>query len=150
MTDLSFTGFRTVEMAVLQFRQCQKRTLAPVPTDSKAPMKTLQVVLTALTLASSALLTSAASADTRRSGESPYGQLAVEAKNARVVDVMSTKSASVTYGETILFQGAGGKTFAWTFSGLDGRSWSLKQFAPSGFVAKDYRVYVAGNQLYRR
>lgn len=150
MTDLSFTGFRTVEMAVLQFGQCQKNFLAPLPTDLKAPMKTLQVALTAITLASSVLLTTAASADTLRSGESPYGQIAVEAKNARVVDVTSTKSASVTYGETILFHGAGGKTFAWTFNGLDGRSWNLEQFAPSGFVAKDYRVYVAKNPLYRR
>lgn len=113
-------------------------------------MKTLQFALTAITLASSVLLTTAASADTLRSGESPYGQLAVEAKNARVVDVTSTKSASVTYGETVLFQGAGGKPFAWTFNGLDGRSWNLKQFAPSGFVGNDYRVYVARNQLYRR
>ena len=113
-------------------------------------MKTLQFALTAITLASSVLLTTAASADTLRSGESPYGQLAVEAKNARVVDVTSTKSASVTYGETVLFQGAGGKPFAWTFNGLDGRSWNLKQFAPSGFVGNDYRVYVARTQLYRR
>ncbi|AOS78038.1 hypothetical protein Q5W_03095 [Hydrogenophaga sp. PBC] len=67
-----------------------------------------------------------------------------------LIDVSATKYANITYGETVVFQGVGGQKFAWTFNGLDGRSWDLAKFAPAGLAGKDYRVYVTKNPLTRR
>lgn len=90
-------------------------------------------------------------ADTFRNGQSIYGQPSSEAAQARVVDVVKTKYANVTYGETIVFQGTGDQKFLWTFNGLDASAWNLAKFAPASLLAgKDYWVYVSKNPLYRR
>jgi hypothetical protein len=114
-------------------------------------MKTLKTLrFVAIAAALSGAIGGVAAAETFRNGQSLYGQPASEGANARLVDVGATKYANVTYGETIVFQGTNGQKFSWTFNGLDGRSWDLAQFAPAGFVGKDYRVYVTQNPLYRR
>lgn len=104
----------------------------------------------ALSVAMTGSLIGVAAADTFRNGQSFYGQPAGEGASTRVIDVSTTKHANITYGETVVFQGVGGKKFAWTFNGLDGRAWDLAQFAPAGLAGKDYRVYVSNNPLTRR
>ncbi len=104
----------------------------------------------ALSVVMASSLASVATAGTFRNGESFYGQPASDTSSARVIDVSTTKYANITYGETVVFQGVGGQKFAWTFNGLDGRSWDLAKFAPGGFAGKDYRVYVTKNPLTRR
>ena len=114
-------------------------------------MKTLQTLrILAIAATVSGSIGGVAAAETFRNGQSFYGQPATEDARARLVDVRATKYANVTYGETIVFQGANGQKFSWTFNGLDDRSWDLAQFAPAGFADKDYRVYVTKNPLYRR
>ncbi len=114
-------------------------------------MKALSTIrIATIAVAISGFLGGVAAAETFRNGQSLYGQSASEGVGLRVVDIRSTKYANVQYGETVVFLGAGDKKFAWTFNGLDGRSWKLAQFAPAGFADKDYRVYVTKNPLYRR
>lgn len=112
--------------------------------------QTLRIVAIAAAVAGSLGGAGAAAAEAFRDGQSFYGQPATEDARARLVDVRATKYANVTYGETIVFQGANGQKFSWTFNGIDDRSWNLAQFAPAGFADKDYRVYVTKNPLYRR
>lgn len=104
----------------------------------------------ALSIAMTSSLVGVAAADTFRNGQSIYGQPAAGMSSARVIDVSSTKHANIKYGETVVFQGAGGQKFAWTFNGLDSRSWDLAKFAPAGLAGKEYRVYVSRNPLTRR
>ncbi|MGC4395619.1 CzcE family metal-binding protein [Hydrogenophaga crocea] len=111
-------------------------------------LHTLRFAAVSVALASS--LAGVASAETFRNGQSIYGQPGGEAAQARVVDVTNTKYANITYGETVVFQGAGGQKFAWTFNGLDARSWELAKFAPASLAGEGYRVYVSKNPLYRR
>lgn len=104
----------------------------------------------ALSVAMASSFVGVAAADTFRNGQSFYGQPAGEAPSARVIDLSTTKFANITYGETVVFRGAGGQKFAWTFNGLDSRSWDLAQFAPASLAGKEYRVYVSRNPLTRR
>lgn len=114
-------------------------------------MKNLRIIRqAAFAVAVATTLGSAVAADTFRNGESAYGQPATAGASARVVDLNATKYANVKYGETVIFRADGASQFAWTFNGLDSRSLDLAKIAPSGFTAKDYKVYVGRNALYRR
>lgn len=109
---------------------------------------TIRQAAIALTVATS--LSGVAAADTFRNGESMYGQPAAEGARARAVDVQNSRYADVAYGETVVFRGASGQQFAWTFNGLGGRSLNLAKIAPAGFAPEAYKVYVRPNPLYRR
>jgi hypothetical protein len=91
----------------------------------------------------------AASADTFANGQSFYGRPAGEMPNARVVDLASTRSVNVAYGETVIFRSEG-RQFAWTFDGLDRRAVDLSKIAPAGFGDKPLIAYVARDPLNRR
>lgn len=91
----------------------------------------------------------AAGADTFRNGQSFYGEPANGTQNARVVDLATAKYANVKYGETVKFVSAG-KTFVWTFNGIDQRAVNLAKIAPQDFEAKSLTVYVDKNPLNRR
>jgi hypothetical protein len=94
----------------------------------------------------------AAGADNFRNGQSVYGQPAkVEnvGQGSRIVDVATAPYANVRYGETVKFVN-GGKSFAWTFDGLDRRAVNLSKVAPQDFDTKSMVVYVGRNPLTRR
>lgn len=90
-----------------------------------------------------------AKSDTFMNGQSYYGQPATADTPARVVDLATTDSVNVRYGETVNFT-SGGKTFAWTFNGLSPRAVSLTKIAPADFGTKPLTVYVARDPLNRR
>lgn len=94
----------------------------------------------------------AAGSDTFMNGQSVYGQPTnVEniGSGARIVDVATAPYANVRYGETVKFVNAG-KSFAWTFDGLDQRAVNLSKVALRDFDAKSMVVYVGRNPLTRR
>lgn len=82
-----------------------------------------------------------------RNGMSFYGQVADAAAANRVVDVATTRSLNVAYGETVTFTDAG-RQFTWTFNGLDRRALVLTDIAPAGF-GRSLKVYVDQNPLTR-
>lgn len=116
----------------------------------KVTMNNLHIIRQAAIAVVVATTLGSAVADTLRNGESAYGQPAAAGATARVVDLKATGYANVNYGETVIFRADGVNQFAWTFNGLPNRSLDLAKIAPAGFSAKDYKVYVGRNALYRR
>lgn len=90
----------------------------------------------------------AAKPDTFMNGESYYGQPASAGAPARVVDLATTDSVNVRYGETVNFV-SGGKTFTWTFNGLSQRAVSLAKIAPPDFSTKPLIIYVSKDSFNR-
>lgn len=107
--------------------------------------------IAALTIATAIPLHAMATGkDVFRNGESMFGQpAAAGAKSSRVVDVATTKSVTVPYGETVTFQAPNGKQFSWTFNGLDRKAVPVAKIAPADFPATQGQVYVQQNPLTR-
>lgn len=91
----------------------------------------------------------AAKSDAFMSGQSYYGQPAAAGTPARLVDLATTDSVNVRFGETVNFV-SGTKTFAWTFNGLSPRAVSLTKIAPPDFGTTPLTIYVARDPLNRR
>lgn len=109
------------------------------------------ILAVALLATSMATLSGIAAAKSNEfmSGQSYYGQPATAGTSARVVDLATTDSVNVRYGETVNFV-SGAKTFAWTFNGLSPRAVNLTKIAPPDFGTKPLTVYVARDPLNRR
>lgn len=107
--------------------------------------------IAALTLATTIPLHAMATGkDVFRNGESMFGQpAAAGAMSSRVVDVSTTKSVTVPYGETVTFQAPSGQKFTWTFNGLDRKAVPVAKIAPADFPAAQGTVYVQQNPLTR-
>lgn len=106
-------------------------------------MKTARTLsLAALTLAAMIPLQSMASHEVFRNGQSLYGQSATSAASARTFDLTKAQSVNVQYGETVLFKGADGKQFSWTFNGLDQRLVQVAEIAPRDFSAGQATVVI--------
>lgn len=112
-------------------------------------MKLMQKVLLASLVA--APLYAVAENGHFRNGQSLNGQAADAAKagSARVIDLSTMKGSQIAYGETIVFKGADGRQFAWTFNGLDRRAVRLARIAPAEIEVGDAQVYVGPNPLTR-
>lgn len=112
---------------------------------------TIQRFVSQLALAAFAaslpVLSIAATHASFRNGTSFYGQPADAAVANRVVDVATSRSLNVAYGETITFTDAG-RQFTWTFNGLDRKGLVLTDIAPAGF-GRSLKVYVAQDPLTR-
>lgn len=101
-------------------------------------MKTLARALTLAAIAAP-LLAFATDGEMFRNGSSFYGEPANGKAATRSVDVATTRSINVKYGETVQFV-KGAEQFAWTFNGLDNRSVALTKIAPHNFASMEVRV----------
>lgn len=108
------------------------------------------VLIAALLSAGMAALSgvAAAKSDHFMNGQSYYGQPATAGTPARMVDLATTDSVNVRYGETVNFV-SGAKAFAWTFNGLSPRAVNLNKIAPPDFGTKPLTIYVARDPLNR-
>lgn len=112
-------------------------------------MKSAKSLAIALTLG--ALLTGTAYANNPyhfMSGQSLFGQPTASVQNARVVDVTSSNSVNIRYGELVKFVN-GDKSFAWVFNGLDNRAVDLASIAPSGFGGASMKIFIDRDQSMR-
>nr|WP_052170819.1 CzcE family metal-binding protein [Massilia sp. JS1662] len=105
-------------------------------------MKIRSAILSLAALAATApVLAHAACDDTFRNGACLYGEPATGAP-MRTVDLSTTRSIAVKYGETVRFVD-GDHAFAWTFDGLGQRAVPLAKVAPAGVDTHAARVYIA-------
>ncbi|HZV65217.1 MAG TPA: CzcE family metal-binding protein [Telluria sp.] len=79
-----------------------------------------------------------------------YGSVATEqSATRRVVLTDATRYVNVDSGDTVTFV-VDGKSFTWNFSTFPTiNNFDLSVVAPQGFNARNVRVYVADNPLYR-
>jgi hypothetical protein len=98
-------------------------------------------VIAICSLAQLPLASLAAGSDTFRNGRSIYGDPVSTPAQSRMIDVGTNRSIFVEHGETVTFR-SGGKTFVWSFTGLDRRTIELSRIAPVGFPSADLKITI--------
>lgn len=100
-------------------------------------------------LAAAPLASVAAGSEAFASGQSHFGQPTAPQATTRAVDLGSTSTINVAYGESVTFRN-GGQQFTWTFNGLDRRAVDVAKIAPAGFPTKPLLVSVGRNPANRK